>query len=465
MTAAIDEAMEQLQQAASAVAAIDWASAGAKPTLEAVVYLTAVRSMIDATLVAIAGDLAASKKVEAAGWASAKDFLTAATSGHKGSGPGLVRLAKRLDALPSTAAALREGRISQAQAEVIAGKIVTLPRCAETRGRAEELLLQRSAMLDASELGDSWPDVLLTIDPDGTLLGSVMNLKQQERSAYHERRITFGETRFGGAWMKYQSTREEIELVKQTLTPLSAPMQSEPGACGGNAGASDRHERQGTCPDFECDHDGRDTREHGARMADAMSEACRRLQAANVLPESHGAPPRLVVTTDLETLRSAIAAERELTHSFVVEGLLGGFFPDGKPLSAAAIRRLACDAEIIPIVLGSESEVLDVGRTKRLVTPGQWTALVHRDKHCAFPGCRRQPVACDAHHVVPWAEGGPTSLDNLVLLCRKHHTMIHETPWLVRISPVDRRPEFLPPPKADGPRPWTRERPPDLLVA
>jgi hypothetical protein len=93
-------------------------------------------------------------------------------------------------------------------------------------------------------------------------------------------------------------------------------------------------------------------------------------------------------------------------------------------LSASAVRRLACDAEILPLVLGSRSQVLDVGRSSRLVTPGLWHALVARDRHCAFPGCTRMPIACDAHHVRHWADGGATALDNLVLLCRTHHTVV-----------------------------------------
>ncbi|HSV37382.1 MAG TPA: HNH endonuclease signature motif containing protein, partial [Nocardioidaceae bacterium] len=104
-------------------------------------------------------------------------------------------------------------------------------------------------------------------------------------------------------------------------------------------------------------------------------------------------------------------------------------------------------------------------RVKRLVSPGIWTALVVRDRHCAFPGCRRKPIACDAHHIVAWADGGPTSLGNLVMLCRKHHTLMHETPWQARINPADGFPEFQPPPGRDGPRDWIRERPPHLLVA
>jgi len=315
------------------------------------------------------------------------------------------------------------------------------------------LLLERARVLDATELSRCFADVIARIDPDGTILGPVADPEQQERNAHHERTTHRGKTRGGGAWIRFQSTDEDITLITETLAPLSAPVISEPGACGGNPSGTSLKDRNGTCHDVACDHDGRDTREHGARMVDAMVEACRRLQTANVLPESHGAPIRIVVTTTLEALRSGL-----VQHA-------GGVLPDGDRLSAAAMRRLACDAEIIPLVLGSESQILDVGRARRLVTPGIWTALVFRDRHCAFPGCRRKPIACDAHHIVAWADGGPTSLGNLVMLCRKHHTLMHETPWQVRVNPSDGLPEFRPPPGRDGPRDWIRERPPHLLVA
>ncbi len=119
----------------------------------------------------------------------------------------------------------------------------------------------------------------------------------------------------------------------------------------------------------------------------------------------------------------------------------------GDQLSATALRRLACDAEVIPAVLGTLGEVLDVGRSQRLVTAAIWKALTLRDRHCRFPGCRRMPLACDAHHLQHWADGGTTALDNLVLLCRAHHTLIHATPWQVRLNPLDRRPEFRRPPR------------------
>ena len=157
-----------------------------------------------------------------------------------------------------------------------------------------------------------------------------------------------------------------------------------------------------------------------------------------LLPDQHGAKPRLTVTVTLDQLRDALGAAT---------------LDAGDDLSASTIRRLACDAEVIPAVLGSLGEVLDVGRTQRLVTFAIWKALVLRDQHCRFPGCRRQPLACDAHHLTHWADGGDTSLDNRVLLCRAHHSLIHATPWEVRLNPLVRRPEFR--------RPSGRARPPD----
>jgi hypothetical protein len=126
----------------------------------------------------------------------------------------------------------------------------------------------------------------------------------------------------------------------------------------------------------------------------------------------------------------------------------------GEDLDPATVRRLACDADIIPGVLGADGSVLDVGRAQRLVTAAIWTALVVRDQHCAFPGCRRPPAMCHGHHIVHWVDGGPTSLDNMVLLCGNHHRIIHSTPWRIRLSAVDRRPEFRPPRREE----WIRDR-------
>ncbi|MFI9388165.1 HNH endonuclease [Kutzneria sp. NPDC052558] len=110
------------------------------------------------------------------------------------------------------------------------------------------------------------------------------------------------------------------------------------------------------------------------------------------------------------------------------------------PLNAASVRRIACDSKILRVVLGAKSEVLDIGRASRTIPNAIRRALIHRDKGCAFPGCGRPPRQCHAHHIVHWADGGPTSLDNLVLLCSRDHRLIHHGGWTVKIN--DGLPEF-----------------------
>ncbi len=78
----------------------------------------------------------------------------------------------------------------------------------------------------------------------------------------------------------------------------------------------------------------------------------------------------------------------------------------------------------MPVVLGGPSEILDVGRTQRLVTPAIRKALTLRDGGCIFPGCTAPDTRCEAHHLQPWWAGGHTALHNLVLLCGHHHTLV-----------------------------------------
>jgi hypothetical protein len=245
----------------------------------------------------------------------------------------------------------------------------------------------------------------------------------------------------GGARIRGYACAEDAERIRATLMPLAAPQTTEPGACGGDPSLIGKRDNHGHrldpgCPDPVCAHAGTDPRDHGARMFDALLEACHRLAATDSLPHSHGASARLIVTVDYADLQSQAPYAT-------------GRLPDGAPVSVSAVRRMACDAELLPSVLGTHGEVLDLGRTRRLVTTGLWHALVLRDRHCAFPGCTRPPLACDAHHITHWADGGATDLDNMVLLCRRHHTLTHHSPWTVTLDPETRRPVWRPPPPVD----------------
>lgn len=120
------------------------------------------------------------------------------------------------------------------------------------------------------------------------------------------------------------------------------------------------------------------------------------------------------------------------------------------PQSVGLARLLACDSQIIPQVLGGESMVLDQGRGQRLFTAVQRRALTTRDKGCAFPGCDIPPAWCEAHHIIWWKrDDGPTDVANGVLLCRRHHTLIHQDRWRIRREPGGARPWFIPPSHID----------------
>ena len=174
--------------------------------------------------------------------------------------------------------------------------------------------------------------------------------------------------------------------------------------------------------------------------------------ATDLPPDAHGARPRVTVTTSLDVLRQQI--------DWATLGSAVSTTDDGLELAPSVVRRLACDADIIPIALGGKGEVLDVGRLHRLVTPPLWRAVVCRDRHCAFPGCTRPPVMCHAHHIVHWVDGGETKLANLVLLCGRAPPGHPPHPLAGPAQPHDGRPEFLPPPKRGHPPPdWIRSRP------
>ena len=105
---------------------------------------------------------------------------------------------------------------------------------------------------------------------------------------------------------------------------------------------------------------------------------------------------------------------------------------DGIRVAPETARRMACDAGVVVMRHAADGAILDVGRKTRTIPPALRRALQTRDQQCRFPGCNAR--RCDAHHVRHWADGGPTRLDNLVLLCRRHHRAIHEEGFLVRIG-------------------------------
>ena len=142
----------------------------------------------------------------------------------------------------------------------------------------------------------------------------------------------------------------------------------------------------------------------------------------------------LTVTTTLDALREKVTG--------------AGILDTGGTLSAAELRRLACDAGLAPLVLGGPSQVLDYGRTRRTFPQAPRRALVVRDQGCIAPSCDRTPADCDAHHQWEWDHGGPTDLANGALLCQYHHQQVHRQDWTVQLA-RNGYPELIPPTSID----------------
>ena len=106
-------------------------------------------------------------------------------------------------------------------------------------------------------------------------------------------------------------------------------------------------------------------------------------------------------------------------------------------LSPAIVRQLACDADVLPVVFGSDGEVLDLGRAVRLFTRAQRRALWHRDGSCTYPGCDIPAGWAKAHHLVHWVDGGASDLVNAALLCQRHHTHVHDQRLIATVHPPD----------------------------
>jgi hypothetical protein len=141
------------------------------------------------------------------------------------------------------------------------------------------------------------------------------------------------------------------------------------------------------------------------------------------MPLHGGNATSVVVLVDEAGLRAGLGAATTTT---------------GQQVSIGAVRRLACTAGILPVVMGGRSEVLDVGRRRRFFTYAQRVALAVRDRGCRAVGCDRPAGMCEAHHLDPWSRGGETTLDRGILLCSFHHHRIHDPGYERTLTPERR---------------------------
>lgn len=321
-------------------------------------------------------------------------------------------------------AGLWSGAVNVDQAGAIVAVLKQAPASATTpvRRSALDKLIDFAADYDADTLRRLGVAIWATLDPDAADADEERRLVAQERRAQCRRGLVGSPDGDGGVRIHGNLPDADWSVVNTALAPLAAP---RPAAA-----------------------DGPDTRTGAQRNADALVELARRALIAADLPDDGGEPPQVVLTTTINALRNGDGHVR---------------LDDGTRLSTSTARRIMCEAILIQVLLDKAGVPLSVGRRERLFRRAIRRALVLRDRGCAFPGCDRPPAWCQAHHIIPWYEGGPTSLDNGVLLCGHHHRLIHKGHWGVRLA-KDGHPDFLPPPWIDRDRRPLRNHAHDALL-
>ncbi|HEX9097310.1 MAG TPA: DUF222 domain-containing protein [Candidatus Dormibacteraeota bacterium] len=287
-----------------------------------------------------------------------------------------VEVAHQLNELPRTEEALARGEIGYQHA-------VTMARTAQTVGAAQ-VRKAEGTLLQAAE----------TMDP-GQFLGVAKNFEHQvdaqaalaEANRAHARRyLRIGPPLNGLVRIDGLLDAEGGAIVRTALEPFAKPTKG-------------------------------DTRTPDQRLVDALVTHCRR-GAGQGHPDGAGPRPQLIIKADLDTLAG-------------IDGAPAGELEWGGTVPAETVRRFACDGAITRITgLGELDQ--EITHAARSIPPATRRALVVRDHHCVFPGCDRPAPWCDGHHLIHWADGGPTKLDNLGLVCGAHHRKVHEEGWKLR---------------------------------
>lgn len=281
-----------------------------------------------------------------------------------------VEVSRQVALLPKTEAAFSQGDISYRHAALIARTASQLgDRFAD---QAETILVTAAKELDPWRLKRVTMHLRHCLEPDGVL--------DDANETYDRRFLHLSQTLDGIFRLDGQLDAEGGAALRTALEALMGPPADD------------------------------DDRTATQRRADALVELARHQLDGGGLPEVAGQKPHLVVTVDMATLRKepgSMAAELEWSL----------------PIPAETARRLACDSAITPIIDGRADH------TGRVPAGARRRALVARDRGCRMAGCDRPPSWTEAHHIEHWADGGAKTLDNLVLLCRRHHRRVHEEGW------------------------------------
>ena len=301
-----------------------------------------------------------------------------------------VKLAVALGRFTALAEALAEGRVNTEQAHAIARALGDLESDGpadlepEIVTQAEKHLLDCADGFDAKHLKVLGRHVLSVVAPEVGEAHEAKLLEDEERRAAERTRLTFASDGHGMVHGRFSIPTLHGAMLAKAIQALTWAKQ-DPAEV-------------------------RQTRPTPVAAGAAFTELLERMDAKD-LPSVGGVGATVVVTMTINSLMGGLAAAALDT---------------GEVISAGAARRLACEAGVIPMVLGGTSEVLDVGRRRRFHTRAQRLAIAQRDKTCVVGGCDAPPSRCHVHHVIPWSQGGGTSVKDGRLYCSAHHAMVHD---------------------------------------
>ncbi|MER5392479.1 DUF222 domain-containing protein [Saccharopolyspora sp. NPDC002686] len=311
--------------------------------------------------------------------------------------------------LPVVAEALAEGVISVDHANVISRCLSRLPEHARHRaGEVERLLVEHACRLCPRDLAKLADRIRYALDAEGVV--------RDEEAQFEARELHYATARDGMLVIKARLDRESGAKFVAALQPLAAPRPEEDGV--------------------------KDPRTVGQRNADGFTSLLDLALESDGMPRTGGQRPHLTVTVNYEDLAATLQS-----NELAALGGAGTLEATGQVVSPQAIRRIACDSDVLPMVLGGDSLPLDVGMSQRTAPPHLRAALLARDGVCAFPGCDHPPGTPQAHHIRHWIDGGPTRVDNMVMLCAHHHRTIHTQHWNIALH--EGRPVFTPPSSVD----------------
>jgi hypothetical protein len=290
--------------------------------------------------------------------------------------------------------------VSTDQARVIVGALEALRAedlvSVEVLASAEEHLVELAASYGPRELRLLARHLLTVVAPEIAEAVEAKRLEHEEQRAREKTKFTH---RFDGEGTARGTIVCPDEAMERLLTYLEAftNPRKHPTALSGDE----------------------DNLTHAHKLGRAFLALLEHLDPKK-LPDHGGDTTTLLVTIGLDALRSELGT---------------GAIVGGTSLSASAIRRLACTANIIPVVLGGQGEILDLGRIRRLASPAQRKALALRDETCRAEGCTVPARWCEAHHLTPWSKGGKTNLKDLILGCSHHHHLMHDPRYEYEILP------------------------------